>query len=158
MKRRPSPSVGSLQEELSRAPFMRGVSKAILKAMAQIAREKSFAEGSVILQEGQPARHLFILIRGAVALSFRRGEEELIMEIVKKRGELLGWSALVPPRRYTATAKALKNSCLLSVKGKDMEGIFRHHPSFGQQFYRNLSTLIATRLQHTRLVLAETMT
>jgi len=150
--------MGNLQKDLSRAPFMQGVSASVLKAMARICRENFFEKGSIILQENRPARHLFILMQGAVALSFRRGEGELIMEIVKKRGELLGWSALVPPKKYTATAKALKDSYLLSVEGKDLEGVFQRHPSFGQQFFRKLSRLIATRLQHTRFLLAETIT
>ena len=155
-------AIGKFQGEdlpkiLRSSPYFRGVPGKLLEEMAPFFRETSFAKGGIILKENSRARHLFILSKGKVALSTRRGAGELVTEIVKKKGNLFGWSALVPPRRYTSTAKALENSRVLSIAGKDMEGLLKRYPSFGLLFLQRLSSVIATRLYHTRSLLAETL-
>jgi CRP-like cAMP-binding protein len=128
-----------------------------LKEVSRFFHEELYPKGSLLLEEERRAGRLFILLRGTVAVSFRRGEEELIVEIHRRRGELFGWSALVPPKKYTATAKALGDCRVLSIPGKDLERFFRRHPSCGWLFLKKLSTLIATRLHRTRTFLAENL-
>lgn len=147
----------ALIRDLRRSPYFRGVAENVFEEMTAFFRESFFEKGSIILKEGSRARRLFILSQGTVALSIHRGKGELITEIVKKKGDLFGWSALVSPRKYTATAKALENSRVLSVEGKDMEHLFKRHPSLGLLFLQRLCSLIAARLYHTRSLLAETL-
>jgi len=128
-----------------------------LEEVSRFFREDFFPKGSPLLEEKRPARRLFLLLRGTVAVSLRRGEEELIVEIHRRKGDLFGWSALVPPKQYTATAKALEDSRVLSIPGKDLERFFRRHPSCGWLFLKKLSTLIATRLHRTRTFLVENL-
>jgi len=153
----PPPKDGIHQRELRRSPFFRGVPDEVLKEMARFCRERSFKKGSLILKENSRAQRLFILCEGTVALYIERGGAELITEIVKKKGALFGWSALVSPKKYTATAKALEDCRVLYATGKDMERILKRFPFFGLLFLRRLSSLIATRLYHTRSLLAETL-
>ncbi|MBI5966264.1 MAG: cyclic nucleotide-binding domain-containing protein [Deltaproteobacteria bacterium] len=157
MRALPKSTAQMIKKALRRSPYFRGLPEKILEEIAGLWRERSFEKGTTILRENSRARHLFVLSRGAVAVSIRRGEGELIIEIVKKKGALFGWSALVSPRRYTATAKALENCRVLSVEGKDLERFFQRYPSFGLLFLQRLSSLIANRLYSTRLLLAETL-
>jgi len=150
-------TIQAIKRTLRGSPFFRRLPEKILKEMAPLCREKTFAKGGVILKENSRARQLFILSKGAVALSLRRGEGEIVMEIIKKKGALFGWSTLVSPRRYTATAKALENCRVLAIQGKHMENFFNRYPSFGRLFLQKLSSLIATRLHSVRSLLAETL-
>lgn len=130
------------------------------KRLGEVSRffqEEFHPKGSLLLEERRRAGRLFVLLRGTVAVSFRRGEEELIVEIHRKKGDLFGWSALVPPKKYTGTAKALEDSRVLSIPGSDLEKFFRRHPSCGWLFFKNLSPLVATRLHRTRTFLAENL-
>ena len=158
MKAMAKPATGALKRTLRSSPYFRGLPEEILEEMAPFYQERSFEKGAIILRENRRARRLFILSKGAVALSIRRVEGELITEIVKKKGALFGWSALVSPKRYTSTAKALEKCRVLSVQGKDLELLFQRHPSFGLLFLQRLSSLIAARLHSTRSLLAETLT
>jgi len=146
-----------VKKELRKSPYLRGLPEKILEEIAVLWRERSFVRGTTILRENSHARRLFVLSKGAVAVSIRRGEGEFVIEIVKKKGALFGWSALVSPRRYTATAKALENCRVLSVEGKDLERFFQRYPSFGLVFLQKLCSLIANRLHSTRSLLAETV-
>ncbi|KPK94538.1 MAG: hypothetical protein AMJ94_01620 [Deltaproteobacteria bacterium SM23_61] len=151
---RPTPGIlGALRS----SPYFRGMPPERLKEVSRFFQEELYPQGSLLLEEKRRAVRLFILLRGSVAVSFRRGEKELIVEIHRKRGDLFGWSALVPPKEYTATAKALEDSRVLSILGKDLERFFRRHPSCGLLFLRKLSALIATRLHRTRTFLAENL-
>jgi CRP-like cAMP-binding protein len=151
---RPTPKIfGALRS----SPYFRGMPLKRLEEVSRFFQEEFHPKGSILLEEKRLAGRLFILLRGTVAVSFRRGEEELIVEIHRKKGDLFGWSALVPPKKYTATAKALEDIRVLSIPGRDLERFFRHHPSCGWLFLKKLSTLIATRLHRTRTFLAENL-
>lgn len=157
MKSMPATKASRLKKDLVGCPYFRKVPDKVLKEMAKFFQEISFSKGSIILKENSRARRLFILLEGTVSLSIRRSAGEIVIEIVKKKGSLFGWSALMPPQKYTATAKALENARALAIQGKDMEFLLKRHPSFGLLFFQKLSSLIAARLYHTRSLLADTM-
>ncbi len=139
------------------SPFFQEMPPRVFGEMTRFFKERSFPPGSIILKENRRARRLFILLQGTVVLSIRRREEELIMEVVKKKGSLFGWSALVPPRTYTATAKALDEVRALIAEGTKLERVFQRYPSSGWRFMRRLSSIIATRLARAHSLLADTL-
>lgn len=157
MKATAKSMTGTIAKDLLRSSYFRGAPEKVLKELAALFRQVSFTKGAIILKEKSRARHLLVLSKGAVALSSRQGEGEFITGIVKKKGDLFGWSALVYPRKYTSTAKALEDCQVLMIKGKDMERLFQRHPTFGLLFLQRFSCLIATRLFRTRSLLAETV-
>ena len=157
MKSVPETKALRIKKNLLGCPYFQGVSDKVIKEMAKFFREISFSKGSMILKENSRARRLFILLEGTVSLSTRRSAGEIVIEIVRKKGSLFGWSALVPPKKYTATAKALEPARALAIQGKEMEFLLKRHPSFGLLFFQKLSSLVATRLYHTRSLLADTM-
>lgn len=146
-----------IKKTLRRSPYFGGLPEKILEEIARLWRERIFEKGAILLRENSRARRLFVLSKGAVAISIRRGEGEFVIEIIKNKGALFGWSALISPRRYTATAKALESCRVLSVEGKDLERFFQRYPSFGFLFLQKLCSLIAHRLHSTRSLLAETL-
>ncbi len=153
---RPSRDVGG-RSKIRTSPFFREMPPRVLGEIARFLQEKSFPRGSILLKENGRAHRFFILLEGTVALSIRRGKEELIMEVIKKKGSLFGWSALVPPRRYTATAKALEDVRVLIADGKELERVFQRYPSSGWRFLKRLSAIIAIRLSRARSLLADTL-
>jgi signal-transduction protein with cAMP-binding, CBS, and nucleotidyltransferase domain len=157
MKATAKSMTGTIVNDLLRSSYFRGAPGKVLKELAALFRQVSFSKGAIILKEKSQARHLLVLSKGAVALSSRQGEGEFITGIVKKKGDLFGWSALVSPHKYTSTAKALEDCQVLMIKGKDMERLFQRHPTFGLLFLQRFSCLIATRLFRTRSLLAETV-
>jgi CRP-like cAMP-binding protein len=139
------------------SPFFQEIPPSVLGKMIRLFKERSFPPGSIILTENRRARRLFLLLQGTVVLSIRRREEELILEVVKKKGSLFGWSALVPPKTYTATAKALEEVRVLIADGTKLERFFQRYPSSGWRFLRRLSSIIATRLARAHSLLADTL-
>ncbi len=67
-----------------------------------------------------------------------------------KPGEVFGWSALVEPYIYTASAKCVGKVEEIYLKGQDLMGLFEQSPHTGCVVMRNLSSSISSRLTETR--------
>ena len=64
--------------------------------------------GSLFLL-GDPADRIFLTVRGRIRLTLPmqlRGREEEILIEEKSPGQTVGWSALIPPHRFTLSARA----------------------------------------------------
>jgi CRP/FNR family cyclic AMP-dependent transcriptional regulator len=77
---------------------------------------RAYEPGEVVLHEGQDTPFLAILESGRVALRLRVPELGDRLTIVTiEQGELLGWSAVVPPYRATVDGVATEATRLLAI-------------------------------------------
>jgi CRP-like cAMP-binding protein len=74
----------------------------------------AYEPGSEILRAGTPAPFLAVIERGRVALRLRVPERGRVTIVTIEPGELLGWSAVVPPYRVTADAVATEPTRLIA--------------------------------------------
>ncbi len=63
-----SPSIAIIVERLRRAEIFSDIPEEDLQAIANFCTEETYHEGMVVLQEGSPADHLFVVERGKLAL------------------------------------------------------------------------------------------
>jgi len=157
MREKTTPSFLFLRQILKKSPYFRQWPAQAFQEMVPFFRIAYYQKGEVFIHENRRAPFLFILGQGAVALSVRSGTGDLIIEILKKKGDLLGWSALVAPRRYTASAKALSKVKALQIRGQDLENYLRSRPHLGLLFWPKLASLVASRLEQMLSLLLETM-
>ncbi len=116
-------------------------------------------EGEMVHGEGGKAKDLFLLSQGEVHLRFQlpgRDSSEAMNISVIKPGALFGWSALVPPRRYTLAALCASPSCrFLRADGHELERLFELEPHIGYMFMKNLAVIVGSRLRAMREELAK---
>ena len=91
-------------ELLRRYSFFGGFALKELKELAVAGREQSLAEGELLFSEGDRADHLFFLADGEMETLIRAEEEGDISLSTLPPGEPVGWSALIEPHLYTASA------------------------------------------------------
>src|SRR5512136_3319551 len=102
-------------EILRHYPFFGDLPDAKVKAIAMISDEQTFKKGSIICEEGQPAKALYLLLEGGVSLYYKSEEEFhpstrrdfLVGEI--DAGEVFAISVFIEPYKYTSTVKAELN-------------------------------------------------
>ena len=85
-------------------------------ALEPLATELAFEPGAIILREGTDTPFLGIVATGRAGLRLRvpeRGEPLTIVTV--EPGELLGWSAVVPPFRATVDAVAMEPTHLVAL-------------------------------------------
>lgn len=84
--------------------------------LAELTRPVAFEPGATVLREGVDTPFLGAIVEGRVALRLRIPEQGDRLTIVTvEPGELLGWSAVVPPYRATVDAVATEPTRILAV-------------------------------------------
>jgi hypothetical protein len=76
-----------------------------------------------------------------------RGSEEDVMVEERATGETVGWSALIPPYRFTLKATALVDTEVIAVPGHAMRDYFTAHAATGCVVSLNLAAVVGQRLQ-----------
>jgi CRP/FNR family cyclic AMP-dependent transcriptional regulator len=106
--------------------------------------------GETLFRLGEPADHLFLLTQGQAALSLPmhlHGKESDVVVEEKRSGETLGWSALVPPHRFTLNATASIPSEVLRFPRTVLLDHLATHPDIGYRVALNVAAVIGHRLQ-----------
>jgi CRP/FNR family transcriptional regulator, cyclic AMP receptor protein len=141
-------------EVLRRYPYFAGVDEESLKAVAMIADEKSVAAGTQMFREGDPADSLNIIVRGEVNIQYvlGNGEHRTVDTLVD--GDILGFSALVEPYKYTAIGTTSKDTLLVRIEAKKLRGLCNETPILGFKLISQIAKLLAHRLEGARVQLA----
>lgn len=127
-----------------------GLPEAQLQTIAGFCQEETHETGDIIFQEDAPAQKVYILLEGTVTLRIRAPRHEVMVRAIGNRGEVFGWSALVEPPRYTATAKCLERSRLIAIDGPGLAALLEKDLSIGYPVMRRLASVVTSRLKDTR--------
>lgn len=139
---------------LAEGSLLRPLSKEALARLAERARRLTVEAGEPVFREGEEATDIYVLERGHVAIEIDVGPNlgRTVVNTVGA-GECFGWSALVPPCRMTASARAVETSTVIAVPGAALEEAFARDPSAGLAVMRELVRMVSLRLKDTRFQL-----
>jgi CRP-like cAMP-binding protein len=127
------------------ADLFRGVSQRFITRIANGAEEQNYEKNSVIFSRGERASHFYVLAAGELRIEIGATEEALA---INRPGEVFGWSALVEPYRYTATARCIRDTRVIKISGDLVEAAIQEHPGEGLAVLKNLTAIIARRLRY----------
>jgi len=156
--------------------FFSGINQEKLEPIISQFDLLEFQTNEIIFHQGDSAKNLYGVLDGEVELSIivtdkiYRADvefEEAVhnrLEIIEKpivvdtvvSGEVFGWSSLVSPGRWTATARCSRVSKILSISADDLNDMFNKDPDLGYVVMRRLNEIIASRLQKRTDKLVET--
>jgi CRP-like cAMP-binding protein len=109
----------------------------------------AFSQGDRLFTEGEDAGAFFALVEGAVELRFElpgRPSEKARTVLSVGSGEILGWSAVVPPFRYTLSAICVSERCeVLRYHRGDFIQTLDQHPAIGYKVMKNITAMVARR-------------
>jgi len=136
-------------------PFFEGIDPTIAHAMTANAEERTYDTGDMLVREGKPAEEFFLVFEGKIALEVGAADHPDITVETIGRGEILGWSWLVPPYRWRFDARATKPTRVVAIHAATARYAIAAHPAFGYQFLMKLLPVIAERLENTRVQLLD---
>lgn len=145
---------------LVRSPFFEPLDIEDLRHLARQARAQAYRQDDLVLTEGAPAQTLFLLRSGRLRLSFRGPvggdrleppEPEIVVRDVADPGYPVGWSALVAPHRYSASATALEPTEVLAFDREMLERRALARPQFGVRLMEQILWVVGRRLRETRI-------
>jgi CRP-like cAMP-binding protein len=147
-------------ELLRRYPFFGVLDPEQLKKIAMITDEILVPAGTKLFDECQPADTLYLLIDGAVDLTYKSEEEfhpksKKIFSVGEiNPEEVFGISAVLEPYEYNATAIVSKDSRVLTLNGDGLRAMLIEDPVMGYSFMHQVAKAIMERLTYTRVQLA----
>lgn len=134
----------------------------ILSGLLEEQRQRFKSLGSIenydadraIFTEGSEARTLYMVEKGQVAITAQLIRGRRLPITIINPGYAFGWSALVTPYRYTATATALLKARVLAFKREAVLSMMHANPLLGLTIMQNIASTVASRLRTVEMVLA----
>lgn len=125
--------------------LFKGVSQRIISEIGRMGEEVTFKRDEVIFSTDESASFIYEMVEGEVDIVVL--EKENMHFIVKRPGEIFGWSALVEPYVYTATARCLAVTKVIRIARDVIENVVKRHPDEGLVVYKHLTGIVAQRLR-----------
>lgn len=122
------------------------LSESVRLTLDSIAIRMHFERGEIVMRDGAPTPFLGVLESGRVGLRLHVPERgpQTIMTI--ERGELLGWSAVVPPYRATSEAAALEPTSILALPSEPLRGLLERDQQLVAELMPVILACVSDRL------------
>ncbi len=121
-----------------------------LELLSSISDLQSFEQNDVIEKEGETCDAVYIVVKGRVAIQIQLpGERKLDINIVD-RGNLFGWSAVVPPHTVTASSLCIENVEVIVISRPALMTLFKGNVELKAAFVEMIALVIRERLTETR--------
>jgi len=135
---------------------LQGMESAHLKKLAAMAAEVTFAKDQIIYREGDLGEAIYFIEDGQVVIEMSVPDSPPVMMYPVSPGQLFGWSALFPPRRKQARARAVVLTHVIAINAARLREAFKADQSLENAMIQRVNEVIADRLAVTRQQLAST--
>ena len=146
-------------ELLAGFDLFREVSRETLREVSAISETVSVHKDNYVFREGEKADKLHLLISGSIALRVKLTSrpDSVTVSFVNRPHQTLGWSGVVSPNHYTASAFCEENSELVAISSEKFIKILDQHPEDGYKIMLRITTIISDRLRNSRQALLKTL-
>ncbi len=143
-------------EGLERLAIFEGLTRDQLHTVGERCEITTVKRGETVFRAGEPAQYLLFVRSGQVELRFQvvyaGTTDEYPLDTVTANGAC-GWSAMIPPHKYTLTAYAAEDSELLRIKQTDLQYCCDADPRMGSVVMGNIARTIGARYELARKTL-----
>jgi CRP-like cAMP-binding protein len=136
----------NLERVLSEHPFFQGLSKEHLQVLVGCASNVRRDEGSLVFQAGGDANEFYLIREGRIALEAVQAGRNPVTVLELARGDILGWSWLVPPYQWKFDARVLEPTRALKLNGKCLREKWEKDHDLGFELLRRFATISEERI------------
>jgi CRP/FNR family transcriptional regulator, cyclic AMP receptor protein len=140
---------------LSASWFGAGLSPEAVARLAAISVLCDVPTGTELTREGHITEAFSIVLSGRVALRMLVPERGMVTILTVEPGDVIGWSAVVPPHRGTANAVAIEPVRILELPGDALRALLRSDHALAASVYPRILQAVSRRLAATRLQLLD---
>lgn len=140
---------------LSGSWFGAGLSPEAIDRLAALAAFRTLEPGEELLHEGEITETFGIVLQGRIALRMLVPERGMVTILTVEPGDVVGWSAIVPPHRATSSSIAIEPVVLLELPGNPLRALLRSDHALAASVYPRVLQTVARRLSATRLQLLD---
>ncbi len=130
--------------------LLNGLGDADAERLLALGSRLHLQAGEQLFDLGADASAVFVIERGSVALTLPMhvgdGDRDVLVE-ERSAGQMVGWSGLIPPHRFTLKAAAQAATDVIVLPRARLDDFFAANPAVGYAVARNLASVIGQRLQ-----------
>lgn len=144
---------------LANFDLFKGVPGKVLEEVAKICEEVNVNRDGYVFREGERAEKIHLLVKGSIALrvNLTSRPDYVTVSIVNRPYQTLGWSGLVAPNHYTASAYCEEDSQLVAIPADAFMHVLESNPEAGFKVMLQITEIIADRLRNSRQALLKTI-
>ncbi len=151
----------SIKEVLAKSQLFHGLPDRDLEKLIAISRPEAYEAGDVILVEGAPAAHLYVIEEGRISVEMRisigsKVSRQSTIDVIGA-GAACGWSAAFGLHPLTMSTRCLEPTKVIVVEGAPLRRLLVENPPMGTLVVGRLVNIVFSRLQHTRQTLAKVL-
>ena len=116
-------------EILGEIPFFALLDEAERAALAERVDHASFTKGKDIFKANEPGGSLYVVVKGAVELWFKKDSGEKVVVETARSGDFFGEISLLDGGPRTANATCVDDAEMIVVTREDLDELFRLKPA-----------------------------
>ena len=144
----------AIADAIKASPLFSELEDEALQKIIPLCRGERHPKGSVIFTKGDEADTLYLLEEGKVRLEYVICPQPDACEDttipVEMAGAVIGWSALVKPRRLTASAYCVSDVQLIAIDGEALNDVLEQDSHIGFVVMKELAKVISDRLRQAK--------
>ena len=144
----------TIEQLLPEHPFFAELSPETVALVSGCASNVHFSPGQYLFHEDDPADAFYLIRTGRVVLQVRTPTHEVVLDATGE-GDVIGWSWLVPPYRWTFDARATEESSVVSFDATCLRTKCQSDPTVGYELLTKVVQVMATRLHSARVRLID---
>jgi CRP-like cAMP-binding protein len=141
----PSPA-----DYLAAHAFFATMNEDYIKLLSEFVTERQVAKGEVLFQQGKAADKFYLVRKGRVSVQVPALVGPPLELQVLGDDQMLGWSWLIPPYRWSFLARAVEDTKLLEFDGHAIRARCEEDPKFGYELFKRFTALMSERLDAAR--------
>jgi CRP-like cAMP-binding protein len=143
-----------IRDLLAGQPVLSDLEPADIDLMAGCGHNEVFAAGRYLARADETADRFYIVRQGKVALELHAPTGPLLIETLGA-GDLVGWSWLFPPYRWTYDVEAIDQTRVTVIESACLRAKCDADPAFGYRLMKGFAQVVVDRLQATRFRLLD---
>ncbi|QIT54538.1 Crp/Fnr family transcriptional regulator [Aquisalimonas sp. 2447] len=143
-------SNAEITAEIRNEPFFAGLDEPVLQYLGSHATRQVLPKGNLLFRQGDAADAFYMLLGGEILVEIPAitGPSLEIQRL--GQGQVLGWSWLISPYRWTFQARAEEDTEVLAFDGAAILAHCEENPDFGYALLKRFSALMSERLEAAR--------
>jgi CRP-like cAMP-binding protein len=115
--------------------------------VAKLCRTEEFEAGTIIFKQDTAATDMYIVAEGLVSTMLELGPtDRRQIQAISDFGSF-SWTAAIPPYRHVSTAKAIENTTVIAIDGKQIRDLVNTNPRLCAEVISGIAYVISQKLR-----------
>lgn len=129
-------------------PLFQGFNTFQIEIIKPLFEEYACTAETVIFEQGDPAKYIYLLIRGEVAIHFKPYDGPSLTLTRLRSGDVFGWSAVIGSPNYTSSIISETQIEAIRIQSDHLWALTGEHPEIGKTIINRLALIVSPRWEN----------